>query len=528
MRNLREILRKYWGYEKFLPLQEQAIQSVLDNRDSLVVLPTGGGKSLCFQAPALCMEGVAFIISPLIALMKDQVDALRARGIPARCLNSLSTPDERQELAHLFRSGKLKLLYIAPERLLTEPFLAFLDRTKVSFFAIDEAHCISTWGHDFRPDYRGLQTLKERYPNTPVHAYTATATPQVRNDIISQLGLVSPEVLVGSFDRPNLIYRTLTRKEEYSQILGILDRHPSESGIIYCLSRQKTENLTTALREDGFSVAHYHAGLSDEERKRNQDAFINEDVRIIVATVAFGMGIDKSNVRFVIHMGMPKSLEAYQQESGRAGRDGIPAECWLLYSYGDLIVYRKFAEDSDPDKARIALQKLRDMYSYCSGHICRHRAILRYFGQDSPHQKCYACDICLGPAELKGAKHQESAAKRTRKERRGQRERTPKDNRPSTKEKAFELFSHGGSLEEVMEATGRVRSTICGYLVEYIHREGIEDPAPWVEPGVLLRVREAAQMTGMERLTPIRSHLNNEVTFDEIRIALACLMNHKL
>ncbi len=518
MRFLRELVRKYWGFEDFLPLQEQAIQCVLNNRDSLVVLPTGGGKSLCFQAPALCMEGVAFIVSPLIALMKDQVDALRARGIPAGCLNSLSTPDERQELAILFRSGKLKILYVAPERLLTEPFLAFLDRTKVSFFAIDEAHCISTWGHDFRPDYRGLRILKERYPKTAVHAYTATATPQVRADITSELGLNSPEVLVGSFDRPNLIYRTLQRKKEYSQILGILDRHAGESGIIYCLSRQKTEDLTAVLQEDGYSAAMYHAGLSDEDRKRNQDAFINEEVRTIVATVAFGMGIDKANVRYVIHLGMPKSLESYQQESGRAGRDGHPAECWLLFSYGDLIAWKKRTEETDADRLRIVYRKLEVMYTYCIGRICRHRAILRYFGQDARQYRCGACDICLGQVELKHPLHKRQPIKETR-------NIIPSTKVNITKDKAFEMFSHGCSFEEIMEATGRARTTICGYLVEYISKERIVHPSPWASPTALQRVREAVKTTGMDRLTPIRIHLNNELSFEEISISVACLKN---
>lgn len=525
MRFLRELVRKYWGFEDFLPLQEQAIQSVLNNHDSLVVLPTGGGKSLCFQAPALCMEGVAFIVSPLIALMKDQVDALRARGIAAGCLNSLSTPDERQELATLFRSRKLKLLYVAPERLLTEPFLTFLDRTRVSFFAIDEAHCISTWGHDFRPDYRGLRILKERYPNTPVHAYTATATPQVREDIVTEMGLNSPGILVGSFDRPNLIYRNLQRKNGDSQIMGILNRHPGESGIIYCLSRQKTEDLVAALKEEGHSAAMYHAGLSDEDRKRNQDAFISGEIQTIVATVAFGMGIDKANVRYVIHLGMPKSLESYQQESGRAGRDGLPAECWLLYSCGDLIAWKKRTDETDPDRLRITFRKLEDMYSYCTGKVCRHRTILRYFGQDVRRPNCGACDICLGPIGLR-----ESSQKRvTRKERKPQSGRSKRDENPlsASKMTAFGYFLRRASIEAVMETTGRARSTVWQYLFEYITRENIVNPSPWVHSSILQRVDEVVQIVGMNRLAPIHELLNGEVSYEEIRIAVACLRNQK-
>lgn len=531
MKTLRETVQKHWGFKDFLPLQEQAIQSVLDNHDSLVVLPTGGGKSLCFQAPALCMEGTAFIISPLIALMKDQVDALQARGIQAGCLNSLSTPDERQELARLFRSGRLRLLYIAPERLLTEPFLAFLDRTKVSFFAIDEAHCISTWGHDFRPDYRGLQTLKQRYPNTPIHAYTATATPKVREDIVNQLGLCEPEVLVGSFDRPNLIFRVLKRTKGLSQVLGILERHHGESGIIYCLSRQKTEDLAAALQTEGYSAAAYHAGLSDEERKRNQDAFIHQEVKTIVATVAFGMGIDKANVRYVIHVGMPKSLESYQQESGRAGRDGQPAECWLLYSYGDLVAWKKRSTETDPQMLQAAFSKLDAMYSYCSGHLCRHHAILRYFGQESRHRGCAGCDICLGHLEP-WHPTQEDLSTRKRIPRHSTKqnpkvspakEKVPQVN--ATKEIAFELFTQRRSIEEAVNASGRARTTVCQYLVDFISLKGITDPTPWVHPEVVSRVCEAAKITGMERLTPIRTYLKDEFGFDEISIARACLKN---
>ncbi len=523
MRSLCKLVRNYWGFEDFLPLQEQAIKSVLDHRDSLVVLPTGGGKSLCFQAPALCMEGVAFIVSPLIALMKDQVDALRARGISAGCLNSLSTPDERQELATLFRSRKLKLLYVAPERLLTEPFLAFLDRTRVSFFAIDEAHCISTWGHDFRPDYRGLRILKERYPHTPVHAFTATATPQVREDIVTELGLESPEILVGSFDRPNLIYRNLQRKKGDSQIIGILNRHPGESGIIYCLSRQKTEDLTAWLQDEGYSAAMYHAGLSDEERKRNQDAFISEEVRTIVATVAFGMGIDKANVRYVIHLGMPKSLESYQQESGRAGRDGLPAECWLLYSWGDLIAWKKRTDETDPDRLRIAFQKLEDMYSYCNGRVCRHRTILRYFGQDVRRPKCGACDICLGPVGLADV-----TRKRVNKQEPKPQEEPsppPKQKMSPAKIKAFELFRSGSSIDAVMEAVERARSTTCQYLIEYIYQEGITDPYPWVSPLSFGRIKDVVMRLGACRLSTIRSLLFETASYDEIRIVMACLLN---
>jgi ATP-dependent DNA helicase RecQ len=393
---LRAILRKYWGYDDFRPLQAEAMRAVVNKRDSVVVLPTGGGKSLCFQAPALHMPGLAVVVSPLISLMKDQVDTLVDCGVPAACVNSTLAPAERQQVAAEIRSGRLKLLYLSPERLMTEPTLQFLRSVPLSFIAIDEAHCISDWGHDFRPEYRELRLLKDTFPQTALHAYTATATERVRHDIAQQLNLQNPEMLVGSFDRPNLVYRATRRHDRMRQIGEVIDRHAGESGIIYCIRRADVEETAAALQAIGHKALAYHAGMAAEDRRRNQDAFINDSAAIIVATVAFGMGIDKSNVRYVIHAAAPKSLESYQQESGRAGRDGLEAECCLFYSAGDFLTWRRLQQDLPAAAAEAATALLAGIERFCVGVTCRHRAIVSYFGQDLSAEGCCACDICLG------------------------------------------------------------------------------------------------------------------------------------
>jgi ATP-dependent DNA helicase RecQ len=397
---LRQILREYWGYDDFRPLQTEAMRAVLEGRDSVVVLPTGGGKSLCFQAPAMRMNGLAVVISPLISLMKDQVDALSDCGVPAACINSTATLAEKRRVADEIRSGRLKLLYLSPERLMMDRTLQFLKAVPLAFFAVDEAHCISEWGHDFRPEYRMLRRLKAELPAVPVHAYTATATRHVREDIARELELVDPQILVGSFDRPNLVYRVQRRVNLTRQIRDVIDRHRNDSGIIYAIRRADVDELCAELQQAGFQALPYHAGMSDEDRRRNQEAFINDQAKIVVATVAFGMGIDKPDVRYVIHAAAPKSLEGYQQESGRAGRDGLEAECWLFYSTADLQTWRKLQEDLPAQAFEIAMTVLAGIDRYCTGVTCRHAAIARYFGQELAADNCGACDVCLAELDL--------------------------------------------------------------------------------------------------------------------------------
>jgi ATP-dependent DNA helicase RecQ len=404
--SLQAVIRRHWGFATFRPLQEQAMRAVLEGRDSLVVMPTGGGKSLCYQAPAVFRGGTTVVVSPLISLMKDQVDALQACGVPAIQLDSSQSPRERFAYETDVRQGAVRLLFVSPERLVQTDLYRLLQEIDVRTFAIDEAHCISHWGHDFRPEYRQLSRLREFFPQASVHGYTATATEQVRRDIITQLNLREPEVLVGNFDRPNLTYRVLSRRDLMKQVLEVLDRHPGEAGIVYCIRRKDVDELAAALQQRGYRVLPYHAGLSGEQRAANQGAFATEQCDVIVATVAFGMGIDRSNVRFVLHTGMPKSLEHYQQETGRAGRDGLEAECVLLYSGEDFMTWKFVIEKSasepgvDPSFLPAALKHLEDMSRYSRGAVCRHRALVQYFGQDYPAESCGACDLCLGDTQL--------------------------------------------------------------------------------------------------------------------------------
>ncbi len=402
---LRDVIARNWGFRELRPLQEQAMAAVLDGRDSIVVLPTGGGKSLCYQAPAVYRGGTTVVVSPLIALMKDQVDSLRACGVAATQLDSSLSGSERSAYEMDLSQGELRLLFLSPERLVSTDLYRVLQRIDVRTFAIDEAHCISHWGHDFRPEFRQLNRLREFFPRASVHAYTATATERVRLDIINQLGLRDPAVLVGNFDRPNLTYRVLARHEVLKQVLEVLDRHRGEAGIIYCMRRRDVDDLAAALLEKKFSVVPYHAGMTSEQRQEAQEAFRSERVDVVVATVAFGMGIDRSNVRFVLHTAMPKSLEHYQQETGRAGRDGLEAECVLLHSGGDVVSFKSMLQKSaaeanaDPTFLQSALKHLDEMDRYSRGAVCRHKALVQYFGQTYDAASCNACDLCLGDTE---------------------------------------------------------------------------------------------------------------------------------
>ncbi len=402
---LREALHRVWGFSDFRPLQREAMQAVLEGRDSVVVLSTGGGKSLCFQAPAVIDQlgasrrrGVALVVSPLISLMKDQVDGLRVDGVAAAYLNSTLTPAARDTVMAGLRADECRLLYVSPERLVGEGgdrLRRILRDCGVRFIAIDEAHCISQWGHDFRPDYRQLGLLRDEFPSVAIHAFTATATERVRGDIVAELRLRDPLVLVGAFDRPNLTFRVLRRADQRRQILRVLSRHEDQAGIIYCLSRREVEETADWLSGEGLKAVPYHAGLPDDVRARHQEAFLNEQVDIVVATVAFGMGIDRSNVRFVIHAGAPRSPEHYQQESGRAGRDGLPAECVLIYSNGDFLRWRQLL-DASGELTETVRTLLRDMERYASSTRCRHRTLVEYFGQSFEAQSCGgACDWCL-------------------------------------------------------------------------------------------------------------------------------------
>ena len=406
-----QAVKKYWGYDQLRPLQIEAIQAGLEHQDSLVVLPTGAGKSLCYQVPSLVANRTDIVVSPLISLMKDQVDALEACGYPAAALHSGLSETERRAIEAGMAAGKYRLLFVAPERLLTPWFLALASRLNVRAFAIDEAHCISHWGHDFRPEYRRLAALKEHFPKATIHAYTATATERVRQDIIAQLGLKRPRVLVGRFDRPNLVYRVIPRWDLDAQVLEVINRHSKEAAIVYCISRNDTERMAAVLKSKGVNAAAYHAGLDPSVRSKTQEDFAAERLSVVVATVAFGMGIDRSNVRCVIHAAMPKSVEQYQQETGRAGRDGLEAECVLFYTPSDFYRWESLITKSNDENGQSAevteaqIELLRDMQRFCSTQECRHRALSRYFGQDCDPKDCGACDVCFSPPE-----HQENGA----------------------------------------------------------------------------------------------------------------------
>ncbi|MEB3187525.1 MAG: RecQ family ATP-dependent DNA helicase [bacterium] len=415
--SIRPVLQRVWGYPDLLTGQHEAVRAILEGADSLVILPTGGGKSICYQLPALAIPGTALVVSPLIALMKDQVDGLVELGIPAAAYNSSLPASERARIRQDLVAGRLKLLYLSPEALASaEGATATLDllaEVSLSFVAIDEAHCISQWGHDYRPAYRALGRLRERFPHVPFHAFTATATERVREDIVASLALRSPRLHVGDFDRPNLVYRARLRTDLAADLEDILGRHRGEAGVVYAISRKQVEQIAAELARRGHRVVPYHAGLDAATRARHQELFSSEEVDVVVATVAFGMGIDRSDVRFVAHAGLARSVEHYQQEAGRAGRDREPAECILLYHPADLATWERILSPDassgppTPEQEAFAarqLEQVREVFRYASAPVCRHRFLVRYFGQDYAHDSCGACDVCLGEhAEQEGA-----------------------------------------------------------------------------------------------------------------------------
>jgi ATP-dependent DNA helicase RecQ len=396
---MHELLKTHFGYDAFRPMQEEIIQSILRGEDALVLMPTGGGKSLCYQLPALALPGLTIVISPLIALMKDQVDALCANGIEAAFLNSSIDAREQKDVMESAHSGELKILYIAPERIAAHGFSQFLESLKVSLLAIDEAHCISEWGHDFRPDYRNLRSFRERYSKVPVIALTATATPNVRDDILHQLGMPKSCVFVSSFNRDNLHYNVRPKYNTFSQLVELLKTHEGESAIVYCFSRKNTQEIANDLAASGLNALPYHAGLNKTVRMRTQEKFIRDEVQIIVATIAFGMGIDKPDVRLIVHMDLPKTIEGYYQETGRAGRDSLPSECVLFYSYADRRKQEYFINHMDNEQEqKLALHKLDKMVAYCQDESCRRKFLLDYFGEQHGITSCEACDNCVMPA----------------------------------------------------------------------------------------------------------------------------------
>jgi ATP-dependent DNA helicase RecQ len=393
-------LKQYFGFTAFRPLQEEIIRDALAGRDVFALMPTGGGKSLCFQLPALVRPGLTLVVSPLIALMKDQVDALQAAGVRATFLNSSLATDEARTRLRGLHQGEYRLLYVAPERLMLSGFLEDLKRWEVNLIAVDEAHCISEWGHDFRPEYRQLSELRAVLPGVPMMALTATATERVRADIVKHLQLNEPRCYVASFNRPNLAYRVLAKAGPYDQTLDFVRGRPKESGIVYCQSRKSAETVAERLNADGVKARPYHAGLSSQERSRHQELFLRDEVRVICATIAFGMGINKPNVRFVIHYDLPKNVEGYYQETGRAGRDGLPAECVLLFSSGDVVKQTRFIDEKpDPKEQQIAREQLQQMVHYAESATCRRRELLAYFAEHFAQENCGGCDNCLSPRD---------------------------------------------------------------------------------------------------------------------------------
>jgi ATP-dependent DNA helicase RecQ len=516
--SLLSLIQRFWGYDSFRPIQADAMQALLDRRDSLTLLPTGGGKSLCYQVPALSLPGTAIVVSPLISLMKDQVDALERRGVPAAFINSGQSWSEKRHVAERMRRGELKLLYIAPERLVTDATLEFLSQQELSCLVVDEAHCITAWGHDFRPEYRELKRLKQSFPNLSIHAFTATASEQVRQDIIRQLDLQQPQVLVGDFDRPNLTYRVWRADSRAEQLLKVVEKYWGESGIIYCISRSEVERISSWLSLLGVAARPYHAGLTSHQRRENQEAFIRGRCDVIVATVAFGMGIDKPDVRYVIHSQLPQSIEHYQQESGRAGRDGRPSECILIHSPTDLRTWSRLIGD---DRAK--QRGLDELVRWCHTTQCRHRTLVEYFGQTYSASNCGACDVCLGETSSPSRLATRDRAPRSENDTVASQKR----GMPMTAARAFPYFDAGESIDQVAARIGRARSTVSGYLDDYLRYKKRQHAQPWVDVATERRVTDVLMSQPSEKLKPIFETLGGEISYDTIRWVAVCHGNRQ-